>query len=236
MADRSEFDDLAPLIKLIRTHPPFDRETELTVTRRARKGEKRAQEQLVVHNLSLVISVARKFMGHGVRLEDLVQEGNYGLLKAIEHFDPEKGNRFSTYAVWWIRAYITRSLRDGPSAVRRTTAAGVLPPRDLSLEETLDPEGDATHLDRLRDEGPGPDEQFMRREAQAQVRDALGKVRQRIGELGWDILSDRLTQDDPRTLEDLGRQWGLSRERVRQVEKSTRTFLSRVLAELEEAA
>src|SRR6267143_986730 len=102
--DRSEFDDLAPLIKLIRAHPPFDRETELVVTRKARKGDKRAQEKLVVHNLSLVISVARKFMGRGVRLEDLVQEGNYGLLKAIEHFDPEKGNRFSTYAVWWIRA------------------------------------------------------------------------------------------------------------------------------------
>src|SRR5204863_92385 len=83
MRDRSEFDDLAPLIKLIRAHPPFDRETELTVTRRARKGERRAQEQLVVHNLSLVISVARKFMGRGVRLEDLVQEGNYGLLKEI---------------------------------------------------------------------------------------------------------------------------------------------------------
>ena len=124
--DRSEFDDLAPLIKLIRAHPPFDRETELVVTRKARKGNKRAQEQLVVHNLSLVISVARKFMGRGVRLEDLVQEGNYGLLKAIEHFDPEKGNRFSTYAVWWIRAYITRCLKDGPSAVRRTMPWAVM--------------------------------------------------------------------------------------------------------------
>src|SRR5229473_2317162 len=173
MRDRSEFDDLAPLIKLIRAHPPFDRETELKVTRRARKGDKRAQEQLVVHNLSLVISVARKFMGRGVRLEDLVQEGNYGLLKAIEHFDPEKGNRFSTYAVWWIRAYITRCLKDGPSAVRRTMPNGGLPPRDISLEETL---------------------------------------------------------------EDLGKQWGLSRERVRQVEKSTRNFLSRYLADFEEAA
>src|SRR5882757_3628151 len=168
--DRSEFDDLAPLIKLIRAHPPFDRETELKVTRRARKGDKRSQEQLVVHNLSLVISVAGVFMGRGVRLEDLVQEGNYGLLKAIEHFDPEKGNRFSTYAVWWIRAYITRCLKDGPSAVRRTMPNG------------------------------------------------------------------GLTQDDPRTLEDLGKQWGLSRERVRQVEKSTRNFLSRYLADFEEAA
>lgn len=236
MRDRSEFDDLAPLIKQIRAHPPFDRETELVVTRKSRKGNKRAQEQLVLHNLSLVISVARKFMGRGVRLEDLVQEGNYGLLKAIEHFDPEKGNRFSTYAVWWIRAYITRSLKDGPSAVRRVMPNGGLPPRDISLEETLDPEGESTHLDRLSDEGPQPDELMMKAQEAAQLRDQLSKVRKRIGELGWDILSERLTQDDPRTLEDIGKQWGLSRERVRQVEKSTRNFLSRYLEEFNEAA
>ncbi|MBS2022863.1 MAG: sigma-70 family RNA polymerase sigma factor [Deltaproteobacteria bacterium] len=236
MRDRSEFDDLAPLIKIIRAHPPFDRETELVVTRKARKGNKRAQEQLVTHNLSLVISVARKFMGRGVRLEDLVQEGNYGLLKAIEHFDPEKGNRFSTYAVWWIRAYITRSLKDGPSAVRRSMPNGGLPPRDISLEESLDPEGESTHLDRLSDEGPGPDEQLMKAEEAMQLRDQLTKVRKRIGELGWDILSERLTQDEPRTLEEIGKDWGLSRERVRQVEKSTRNFLSRYLTEFDEAA
>src|SRR6266852_6236327 len=192
MRDRSEFDDLAPLIKLIRAHPPFDRETELKVTRRARKGDKRAQEQLVVHNLSLVISLAR--------------------------------------------AYITRCLKDGPSAVRRTMPNGGLPPRDISLEESLDPEGESTHLDRLSDDGPTPDEQIIRAERQENVRNALGRVRKRMGELAWDILSDRLTQDDPRTLEDLGKQWGLSRERVRQVEKSTRNFLSRYLADFEEAA
>jgi RNA polymerase primary sigma factor len=238
MRDRSEFDDLAPLIKLIRAHPPFDRETELVVTRRARKGDKRAQEKLVVHNLSLVISVARKFMGRGVRLEDLVQEGNYGLLKAIEHFDPEKGNRFSTYAVWWIRAYITRSLKDGPSAVRRTMPNGGLPPRDISLEESLGggDDSEATHLDRLADEGPTPDDQLLRAEEQANVRDALGRVRKRMGELAWDILSDRLTQDEPRTLEDLGKQWGLSRERVLFSTCRTRTFLSRYLADFDEAA
>ncbi|HXN82713.1 MAG TPA: sigma factor-like helix-turn-helix DNA-binding protein, partial [Myxococcales bacterium] len=76
----------------------------------------------------------------------------------------------------------------------------------------------------------------LRAEEQANVRDALGRVRKRMGELAWDILSDRLTQDEPRTLEDLGKQWGLSRERVRQVEKSTRTFLSRYLADFDEAA
>src|SRR5467141_4160219 len=102
MRDRSEFDDLAPLIKLIRAHPPFDRETELKVTRRARKGDKRAQEQLVVHNLSLVISVVRSLLGGGVRVEDLVQEGNYGLFFFNDTATTEKGNRFSTYAVWWI--------------------------------------------------------------------------------------------------------------------------------------
>src|SRR2546422_8226181 len=93
-----------------------------------------------------------------------------------------------------------------------------------------------TTLFRSSDDGPTPDEQIIRAERQENVRNALGKVRKRMGELAWDILSDRLTQDDPRTLEDLGKQWGLSRERVRQVEKSTRNFLSRYLADFEEAA
>ena len=80
------------------------------------------------------------------------------------------------------------------------------------------------------------DAQLLRAEQNEDVRNALGRVRKRMGELAWDILSDRLTQDDPRTLEDLGKQWGLSRERVRQVEKSTRNFLSRYLSEFDEAA
>ena len=89
---------------------------------------------------------------------------------------------------------------------------------------------------RLADEGPGPDAELLRAEQNANVRNALGRVRKRMGELAWDILSDRLTQDDPRTLEDLGKEWGLSRERVRQVEKSTRSFLSRYLSDFDEAA
>ena len=80
------------------------------------------------------------------------------------------------------------------------------------------------------------DELLLRAEQNEDVRNALGRVRKRMGELAWDILSDRLTQDEPRTLEDLGKQWGLSRERVLQVEKSTRNFLSRYLSEFDEAA
>jgi|GEM_PF-895897 RNA polymerase primary sigma factor len=236
MRDHSEFDDLALLLRQMRSHPPFDRKTELVVTRKSRKGNKHAQEQLVLHNLGLVISVARKFMGRGVRLEDLVQEGNYGLLKAIKHFNPEKGNRFSTYAVWWIKSYIMRSLKDGPSAVRRTMPDGGLPPRDISLEESPDHNGESTHMDRLSDEEPLPDEQFMRLEEDTFLHNQLDKVRGRIGELGWDILNGRLTQDkqdEPRTLAEIGNDWGLSRERVRQVEVITRRFLTRHLAKLD---
>lgn len=233
MRDHSEFDDLELLIRKMRSHPLFDRETELIVARKSRKGNKRAQEQLVLHNLALVISVARKFIGRGVRLEDLVQEGNFGLLKAIEHFDPEKGNRFSTYAVWWIRAYITRSLKDGSSAVRRTMPNGGLPPRDISLEESPDPDSKITHMDQLLDDRPPPDEQFMRQEEDMQLRTLLDKVRGRIGELGWHILRERLMNDEPLTLDEIGKVWGLSRERVRQVEVITKRFLARYLAGLD---
>jgi len=185
------------------------------------------------HNLSLVISVARKFMGRGVRLEDLVQEGNYGLLKAIEHFDPEKGNRFSTYAVWWIRAYITRYLKDNRSQVRGGEAErGSM--SDFSLDASIDEDGETTFLDRLEDNGPSPQDTFLVREQNTEVQEALAKVRKRIGDLGWDILQERLTQDKPRTLEELGRRWGVSRERVRQVELKTKSFLARYLSGMNE--
>jgi RNA polymerase primary sigma factor len=85
-------------------------------------------------------------------------------------------------------------------------------------------------MDRLEDDGPGPENMVGNDERDAQVKEALGKVKKRLGDLGWDILQERLTQDKPRTLEELGARWGVSRERVRQVELRTRGFLARYLS------
>src|SRR5919197_919961 len=191
-------DGIATYIRQMGPHRQLTREEEYELSRRARKGDQKARETLATSNLPFVVAVAKKYANRGARLDDLIQEGNVGLMKAIEHFDARKNVRFATYAVWWIRAYITRYLKDNRSQVRggeheRESMA------DFSLDNTIDESSDSTFLKRL-------------------------------GDLGWDILQERLTQDKPRTLEELGQRWGVSRERVRQVELRTKSFLARYLS------
>ncbi len=218
-----ELDTLTPYLEAARRQGPLSREEERELARRARRGEARAKEELVRRNLALVVMIARKQMRGTLRLEELVQEGNLGLLRAIEKFDPDAGTRFSTYAVWWIRAYVWKYLKQARSAVR--PKSGTVAVADLSLDRTVDEEGDVSHLDRLEDEGPGPHEQYASAEHDRQLRAALERVRGRIGEVGWDIVQTRLKQDPPDTLETIGKRWGVSRERVRQLELQTKRFL-----------
>ena len=230
MASTTKFasEGLSHYLRNLGGQPQLTREEEYELARRARKGDEQARTMLARRNLAFVVAVAKKFANRGARLDDLIQEGNVGLMKAIEHFDPKKNVRFAPYAVWWIRAYITRYLKDNRSQVRGGEAErGSM--TDFSLDASIDEDGETTFLDRLEDGGPSPQETFLRGEQDAEVADALAKVRKRIGDLGWDILQERLTQDKPRTLEELGQRWGVSRERVRQVELKTKHFLARYL-------
>ncbi len=141
-------------------HPQLTREQEYELARRARKGDESARQMLAQSNLAFVVAVAKKFANRGARLDDLIQEGNVGLMKAIEHFDPKKNVRFATYAVWWIRAYITRYLKDNRSQVRGGEAErGSM--TDFSLDATIDEDGETTFLDRLEDGGPSPQDIFL---------------------------------------------------------------------------
>jgi RNA polymerase primary sigma factor len=172
---------LSHYLRHLGDHSQLTREQEYELAGRARKGDESARQLLAKSNLAFVVAVAKKFSNRGARLDDLIQEGNVGLM-------------------------------------------------DFSLDASIDEEGETTFLDRLEDGGPSPQEVFLFNEQNTEVQEALAKVRKRIGDLGWDILTERLTQDKPRTLEELGQRWGVSRERVRQVELKTKNFLERYLA------
>ena len=91
---------------------------EVDLSRRARTGDKRARQRLIERNLRLVVSVAKRYRDNGLPFEDLIQEGNIGLMKAVERFDPERGFRFSTYATWWIRQAVQRAVADKGRTIR----------------------------------------------------------------------------------------------------------------------
>ncbi len=225
----AQADGLSQYLRWLGDHPQLTREQEYELSRRVKKGDEGARRILAVSNLPFVVAIAKRFDRRRSRLDDLIQEGNVGLMKAIEHFDPRKNVRFTTYAVWWIRAYMTRYLKENRGQVRggegeRQSMV------DFSLDAAVGDDSESTYLDRLEDPDAGPPEQYISLEQDGAVKEALARVRKRIGGLGWAILEERLTQDKPRTLEDLGKRWGVSRERVRQVEVRTKSFLARYLA------
>jgi RNA polymerase primary sigma factor len=222
-----ELDELSPYLRALRQYPPLTRAEEHRLAVRAGQGDSAAHQDLVRHSLALVVAVARSQRRGTVRLDDLVQEGNLGLLRAAGKYDPHVGTRFSTYAIWWIRAYVGKFLKEARSAVR--PRSGLVARPDLSLDTPVGDPGDGTPLDLLEAPDAGPEDRYLASERDRAVRRALATARNRVGELGWDIVHTRLQQEVPRTLEDIGRRWSVSRERVRQVEVRTKKFLSRHL-------
>ena len=204
-------------------------------SRPAAPSSTRSRDQLVLQNVGLVRRVVGGFDER--HRDDLMQEGMIGLLNAAEKYDPSRGTAFSTYATWWIRVNITRYLREqrGPVKAPLTVPGKRLDPfpMALSLDAPLGADDETTHIDRLVDDAD-LEADALRADLSVQVQELISATK-RLSPLARYIIGHRLSSDEPETLEEIGSAHGLSRERVRQVEKNTKRFLARYLAQVEAA-
>lgn len=251
-------DGVKAYLKSIGNHPRLSFEEEKELSEKSLSGDREAQTKLVECNLKLVVPIAKRYMGCGLPLLDLIQEGNLGLMKAAEKYDGSKGFRFSTYATYWIRQAISRALGDQSrtiripanmvellSKVRRGSAEllqalrrepteqeiadhlGIelekvqtvmdMAQATTSLDLAVDDDGETTMGDLIADSGVENPYQNMVKEANTQIVEAVLAT---LSNKEADILRMRfgIGADKPMTLEEVGQHYGVTRERIRQVE------------------
>lgn len=256
----------------IARYPLLDRETELATIRRVKAGDDDSLEKMIKSNLRFVVSIAKAYQSKGLPLEDLIDEGNLGLIKAIHKFDPNRGVKFITYASWWIRQSIIKAILEQSRTIKypihfsrerrnleKTIAQlserlgrdpdigeihavskksyfrlarlvnATMP--EISLDRELDDDDGGTFLQTIADpQAVNQEETLILDQERQQVRDALSHLPEREQE----ILKARFGFDESekgKTLEEIGGILGISRERVRQIEKRglnrLRFFLSK---------
>ncbi len=251
-------DPVKMYLKDIGRVPLLSGEEEIELARRMQEGDEAAKRRLSEANLRLVVSIAKRYVGRGMLFLDLIQEGNLGLMKAVEKFDYQKGFKFSTYATWWIRQSITRAIADQARTIRipvhmvetinRLTRASRLllqekgrepTPEELaeemgidearvreiqkiaqdpvSLETPIGEEEDSHLGDFIEDDKtqtPGESVAFiMLKEQLLNVLDTLTPREEKVLRLRYGIDDGK-----PRTLEEVGREFNVTRERIRQIE------------------
>ena len=171
---------------------------EKDLSRRSHEGDREARRRLIESNLRLVISIAKKYRGRGVPFEDLIQEGNAGLIKAVEKFDPEMGNRFSTYATWWIRQAVTRAIADQARTVRLPAHVVDSLYRLRRAESSLSIElgRDASEEELARRLEKRPEETRRLREVAQPISSINARLGDEDGSEVGDILPDERSADD----------------------------------------
>jgi RNA polymerase sigma-32 factor len=241
-------------------------EAERDLAIRFRAGERDAGRRLVEACLPFVMTIALEYRRWGLPLEDIVQEGNIGLLKAADRFDPDRGCRLATYAAYWIRAeireYVARGYRivrlgsskserralriyrkthernpgalaemSGLTEARATELLPLLMARDVSLERSPTDDGKAP-VDKLADEGRSPEDEACLADQRQHLQAALLKVVEELSPRERRIVRQRWLTDDPQTLEQLGVAFGVSKERVRQLEERAKKHMRARLEEI----
>ena len=222
-----------------------------------------AAETLIVSNLRFVVKIAHEYRNYGFKLADLIQEGNIGLIHAVKKFDPYKGYRLISYAVWWIRAYIQNYLINSWSLVKIgttqaqrklffklsqtkkeletlskknpefgeiATSLGVkgsevaemdlrMGSRDVSLNEFINDDGDSSHIDFLTYKGDDQESSLIKDEEMSLAQRDIAGALTTLSERESFIILNRIMADDPKTLQEIGTKYNISRERARQIEK-----------------
>ncbi len=193
-----------------------EEEQELAWAIRNGENAEEARERLINSNLRLVVSIAKKFYSEGMTIEDIVQEGNIGLMKAVSRFDVTKGCRFSTYATWWIRESIIRAIQKQGHIIRVPIGESV-PYEVVSLDKPIGEEGDTCLSDYIADENSTAfEEEIFQSELAQMEQEILNELPDKEAE----VLKYRLGfHGRIYSLQELGDTYGLSRERIRQIEE-----------------
>ena len=251
-------DPVRMYLKEIGQIPLLTADEEVDLAKRVSEGDQFAKNKLTEANLRLVVSIAKKYSGRGLHILDLIQEGNTGLIRAVDKFDWTKGNKFSTYATWWIRQAITRAIADQARTIRvpvhmvevinKTTRCNRKLVQELGREPTVEEiaaelnlpvekiiEANRTAADTLSLDTPVGDEEdtsigsFVEDErtpgpadatSNAMLAEALKEILDTLTEREADVLRMRFGMYDGRThtLEEVGQNFGVTRERIRQIE------------------
>lgn len=269
---------LQKYISEISNYPILSRKEEQELARKYKEeGDIEAARKLVVSNLRFVVKIANEYRNYGVNVMDLIQEGNIGLMHAVKGFDPTKGYKLISYAVWWIRAYIQNYLMKSWSLVKVGTSQsqrklfyklrstkkdmeikGETPTgdeyreiaeeldvsesdvmemdkrmsrRDFSLDASLTEDRDSTHMDFLEDRSMSQEEELEKDQETELIRENLEDVLSSLSERERYIIENRILTEKPETLEDIGNRYGISRERVRQVESAALKKIRKILTE-----
>ena len=240
--------------------------------------DREAGQQLVLSNLRFVVKIAKEYSKYGFKMQDLIQEGNLGLMHAIDKYDPRKGYRLITYAVWWIRAYIQSSILKSWSIVRTGTTrvqrrifnglrkatqkiasfnssepvsnkllaaeldvteaqlhetVGLMKRRDVSMDQPLakNQYDNLTFGDTLSDPSASAEDKVIEHDMQQKVRSFLDDIYDDLAPRERYMLEHRILAETPMTLEEIGNEFGITRERVRQLENRLKEKLRKAFEE-----